>query len=79
MGREKPALRGTGLSWAGRLADRGPGLSPKSSGCALPAPHHMGRKEDPLQGPKMSQSESFGGFPGKKGLEKIKEKLAVSR
>lgn len=30
----------------------------------------MGRKEDPLQGLKMSQSELLGGFPGKKDLEK---------
>ena len=38
----------------------------------------MGRKEDPLQGLKMSQSGSLGGFPGKKGLEK-KIRLGLGR
>lgn len=70
MGREKLALQAVHLSLAERLADRRLGLSPKSSDCALPTPHHMGRKENPLQGLKMSQSELLGGFPGKKGLEK---------
>jgi len=30
----------------------------------------MGRKEDPLQGLKMTQSVLLRGFPGKKGMEK---------
>lgn len=69
--------QGLYLTLAKALACQRLGLSPKSSGCALPAPHHLGRKEECLQGLRVSQRALLVSFPGKKGLEKKKIQLGL--